>query len=144
YRNRGNGTFDDVTATALPAAPLGAHFLGCAVADYDANGRPDILLTGWGCGALYHNEGGRFRDVTRGSGLEARGPSDWTTSAAWADVDGDGRLDLYVCRYVEFTPASKQFCGQKALDGANLDMACNPRTYPSQRGSLYRNDGNGR
>ncbi|HLJ55748.1 MAG TPA: CRTAC1 family protein [Chthonomonadaceae bacterium] len=145
YRNRGDGTFDDVTAAALPPPPTRAHFLGCAVADYDGDGRPDIFLTGYGCTALYHNlGGGKFADATRGSGLEARSPHDWTTSAAWADVDGDGRLDLYVCRYIQFDPASKQFCRQKALDGASLEMACPPTTYPSQKGSLYRNEGGGK
>lgn len=145
FHNRGDGTFEDVTQQALPSPPPNAHFLGCTVADYDGDGRPDIFLTGYGSTALYHNEGnGKFRDVTRGSGLEARGPYDWTTSAAWADVDGDGRLDLFVCRYVQFTPDSKQLCAYKGLDGSALQMACSPTSYPSQRGSLYKNLGDGR
>jgi hypothetical protein len=144
YHQGPDGVFSDVTQTALPMPPSHAHFLGCSVADYDNDGHPDIFLTGHGSTTLYHNEGnGRFRDVTVGSGLEAHGPSDWTTSAAWADVDGDGKLDLYVCRYVDFTPASRQLCDFKGLDGSTIQMACGPTTYPSQRGSLYHNDGNG-
>ncbi|HLK57452.1 MAG TPA: CRTAC1 family protein [Chthonomonadaceae bacterium] len=144
YHNQGDGTFADVTEHALPKPPAQAHFLGCAVADYDGDGHPDIFLSGYGCTALYHNEGnGIFRDVTSGSGLEARGPYDWTTSAAWADVDGDGRLDLYVCRYVRFTPESRQFCGYKGLDSAGLKMACGPASYPPLQGSLYHNEGGG-
>ena len=143
YRNIGNEVFHDVTTQALPPA-VGSHFLGCSVADYDGDGLPDIFLTGYGCTALYHNEGnGQFRDVTIGSGLEARGPYDWTTSAAWADVEGDGRLDLYVCRYVKFTPQSKQLCSYKALAGGPVMMACGPTQYPVEQGSLYRNLGNG-
>jgi hypothetical protein len=145
YRNSGAGRFTDVTPSAFPPPPPRAHFLGCAVADYDGDGRPDILLTGYGSTALYHNEGnGRFREATRGSGLEARRPDDWTTSAAWADVDGDGRLDLYVCRYVRFSSASKQLCGYAGLDGSQVRMACGPTHYPPARGSLYRNEGGGR
>ncbi len=144
YRNMGSGKFTDVTAQSLPLPPDKAHFLGCSVADYDNDGHPDILLTGYGSVALYHNRGnGTFEDVTKGSGLAARNASDWTTSAAWADVDGDERLDVYICRYVQFTPQSRQLCGFKALDGANVDMACSPVDYPAQKGSLYRNEGNG-
>ena len=62
-----------------------------------------------------------------------RGPYDWTTSAAWADPDGDGRLGLYVCRYLQFTPLSKQLCAFKTLDGAPVSMACAPDIYPSHR-----------
>ena len=144
YHNEGNGHFSDVTAQALPSPPSHAHFLGCSVADYDNDGHPDIFLTGYGSTALYHNQGnGTFRDVTQGSGLEARGPYDWTTSSAWADLDGTGALSLYVCRYVRFTPNSKQLCGYSTLDGKRILMACGPTTYPSLKGSLYRNLGNG-
>jgi hypothetical protein len=144
FHNKGDGTFEDVTARALPAPPPQAHFLGCAVGDYDGDGFPDLYLSGYGCTRLYHNEGnGTFKDVTQGSGLEAHGPYDWTTSAAWADVDGDGKLDLYVCRYIQLTPHTQQLCPYPALDGSRLDMACGPTVYKPQIGSLYHNEGNG-
>lgn len=145
YRNRGNGTFTDVTDLAFPAAPRTPRLIGCTVADYDNDGLPDIFVTGYGRTILYHNEGnGTFRDVTAGSGLEARGPYDWTTSAAWADLDGTGRLDLYVCRYVRLTPRDIQLCRYPGLDGNSVMMACGPLNYAAQKGSLYRNIGGGR
>ncbi|MCS6861750.1 MAG: CRTAC1 family protein [Abditibacteriales bacterium] len=147
FRNRGDGTFEDVTERAFsPAvAPSRSLLHGAAVADYDNDGRPDIFVSGYGRTILYHNEGnGTFRDVTRGSGLEARSPHDWTTSAAWSDVDGDGDLDLYVCRYLHFTPQSKQLCLYTAVDGTPFEMTCGPQVYAPQKGSLYRNEGQGR
>ncbi len=144
FRNKGDGTFEDVSARAFPNAPARPYLEGCSVADYDGDGRPDIFVTGYGRTILYHNEGnGTFKDVTAGSGLEARGPYDWTTSAAWADVGGDGKLDLYVCRYVQFTPETKQLCAYKGLNGPDVRMACGPSAYTPQKGSLYRNLGNG-
>lgn len=144
YRNLGNGRFTEVTETVLPTPPPHAHFLGCSVADYDRDGYPDILLTGYGTLALYHNESGKkFRDVTSGSGLEAHGPYDWSTSAAWADIDGSGHLCVYIGRYVRFTPYSKQLCSYRGIDGSPVMMACGPDSYPSERGGLYRHDGNG-
>lgn len=119
--------------------------MGCSVCDYDGDGRPDIFVSGYGRTILYHNEGnGTFRDVTAGSGLEARGPDDWTTSAGWADIDCDGLPDLYVCRYVRVRPTDKQFCAFDGLDGTAIMMACYPSVYPGERGSLYHNDGHGR
>ncbi len=146
YHNRGNGTFEDVTERALPALNItpGTRLLGCAVADYDGDGKPDIFISGYGRTILLHNEGnGTFKDVTKGSGLEARGPYDWTTSAAWADLYADGKLALYVCRYVDFTPASEQLCFYDAMDGSKIKMACGPSSYKPEKGSLYRYEGNG-
>ena len=144
YRNIGGGRFENVTARAFPGAVSRPYLMGCSVCDYDEDGRPDIFVSGYGQTVLYHNEGGAFRDVTAGSGLAASGPYDWTTSAAWADVDGDGRPDLYVCRYVRFTPADHQFCTSLGSDGNPVQGACQPTVYAPQKGSLYLNKGNGR
>ncbi len=145
YRNAGGGTFEDVTEKAFPNAPRRPTLLGCAVADYDHDGRQDIFVSGYGRTILYHNEGNEtFRDVTSGSGLETRGSDDWTTSAAWADLEGTGRLDLYVCRYVRFNNHEIQLCHYSGLDGSDVLTACGPLNYPPQRGSLYRNLGSGR
>jgi len=144
FRNKGDGTFEDVSKTALPPPPTQGRMLGCAIADYDGDGKPDIFVSGYGVTRLYHNAGnGTFQDVTAGSGVEAGGPNDWITSAAWADIDGDGRPDLYVCRYVRFDATTEQLCDYQALDGSSLPMACGPTTYISQVGSMYHNEGNG-
>jgi hypothetical protein len=72
---------------------------GVAVADYDNDGRPDILVTNFGRNVLYRNLGhGRFENVAARAGVEAPG---WNTAAAFFDADGDGWLDLYVARYVD-------------------------------------------
>ncbi len=56
-------------------------------------------MTNWGGNILYRNPGdGTFRDVTATAGVTG---SRWGTAAAWGDVDGDGRLDLYVANYVD-------------------------------------------
>lgn len=72
---------------------------GVCAGDYDADGLPDLCLTRPAGGArLYHNEGGfRFTDVTEQAGVLDAGA--WTTGASFADLDGDGRLDLFVCGY---------------------------------------------
>ena len=74
---------------------------GIAVGDYDNDGRPDVFVTRWRSYALYHNRGdGTFEDATARAGLD--GDRDWPTSAAFADLDGDGDLDLYVCHYLKW------------------------------------------
>ncbi len=80
------------------------------VGDYDNDGRPDLFVTRWHSYALYHNKGdGRFEDVTVTAGLG--GDRDWPTSAAFADLDGDGDLDLYVCHYLLYDPDNPKVCG---------------------------------
>ncbi len=91
YQNLGGWRFRDVTAQVGLDQPL-FYSHGCAVGDFDNDGWPDLLVTGWGAMVLYHNEpdgagGRRFVNVTETAGL--RQPQ-WATSAAWADLDGDG------------------------------------------------------
>ena len=71
--------------------------------DYDNDGRPDLFVTRWRSYALYRNRGdGTFEDVTEQAGLG--GDRDWPTSSAFADLDDDGDLDLYVCHYGVWDP----------------------------------------
>src|SRR5579864_127069 len=107
YKNLGNGKFKDVTKeVGLDGPTFYTH--GVAVVDYDCDGWPDLLITGWGRLALYHNEsdgkgGRRFVDVTRAAGLT---DNLWSTGAAWGDLNGDGYPDLYVCHYVNWSFAN--------------------------------------
>ena len=91
----------------------GAYGFGVAVGDFDNDGRPDIFVTRWRSYALYHNLGdGRFEDVTARAGLG--GDRDWPTSAAWADLDNDGDLDLYVCHYLKWDEVNPMLCATRA------------------------------
>ena len=136
YRNNGDGSFTDVTATSgLGGLPWGT---GCAVADFDGDGRDDLLLLGYGASALYRNVGGfRFEDVTQQTGLSIPG---WASSAAFADLDGDGRLDLVVSRYVRFDPeAYPQTCSHHGTP-----VACAPTSYLPETTAVFRQTENGR
>ena len=100
YRQRPDGTFEDVTDTAGVGGE-GQWGSGVAVADYDNDGWPDILVTTFGRNVLYRNLGNsRFENVAARVGIEAAG---WNTAAAFFDADGDGWLDLYVAQYVDTT-----------------------------------------
>ncbi|TMQ34223.1 MAG: sigma-70 family RNA polymerase sigma factor [Planctomycetota bacterium] len=142
YKNLGSGKFRDVTREAGLDQPV-FYSHGCAVADYDLDGWPDLLVTGWGRVALYHNEpdgkGGRhFVDVTKKAGLT---DGLWTTSAAWADLDGDGYPDLYVCQYVNWSFANHPVC-QGYTRKVPRDV-CPPKTFTGLPHKLFRNNGNG-
>jgi hypothetical protein len=98
YRQRADGSFEDVTDQAGVAGE-GEWGSGVAVADYDNDGWPDILVTAFGRNVLYRNLGdGRFENVAARVGIETPG---WNTAAAFFDADGDGWLDLYLTRYVD-------------------------------------------
>src|SRR6185295_8129072 len=79
YRNRGDGTFEDVTTKA--GLQDAAYGMGAFAADYDNDGDVDLYVTNWGGNILYRNEGhGTFKDVTAKAGVAA---SAWSTAAAW-------------------------------------------------------------
>jgi hypothetical protein len=146
YRNLGDFRFQDVTdAAGLAALAEGKPWFyshGAAVADYDRDGWPDLLVTGWGRLALFHNEsngqGGRkFVDVSAKAGLD-RGVT-WTTSAGWADFDGDGQVDFYACQYVNWSFANNPDCN---YDGKTPDV-CPPKKFQGLQHLVFRNAGNG-
>jgi hypothetical protein len=139
YRNLGGWRFRDVTHEAGLDGPWW-YTHGCAAADYDRDGWPDLLVTGYGRLALFHNEsdgrgGRRFVEVTRAAGLE-RGHF-WGTSAAWGDLDGDGYPDLYVCQYVDWSFANNPPCPGYTTD-VPRDV-CTPRHFAAVPHALYHN-----
>jgi len=136
YRNNRNGTFTDVTARA--GLNVQMYGMGVAIADYNNDGLPDILITAVGQNRLFQNTGqGHFIDVTEKSGLGGR--TAFSTSALWFDFDRDGLLDLFVCNYVKWSAANDVFC---SLDGKNKSY-CTPEAYPGSTCWLFRNRGNG-
>ncbi|MDG3004798.1 FG-GAP-like repeat-containing protein [Paludisphaera mucosa] len=137
FRNRGDGAFEDATDAAGLAKLPGGYGHGVAVGDYDGDGRADLFVTRWRRYALYRNRGdGTFEEATEPAGLG--GDRDWPTSAAFADLDGDGDLDLYVCHYVRWDETNPQRCPDASGQGLSY---CDPRLFPAIGDRLYRNDG---
>src|SRR6266702_4654090 len=122
---------------------------GCAFFDFDNDGWMDIYLVNSGkCdfltpnpplrNALYrNNRDGTFTDVTEKAGLAAPG---WASSAVWFDYDNDGRLDLFVCRFVDFDKSRNKFCGNEKTGER---FYCIPRVYPPAASRLFHNNGDG-
>jgi enediyne biosynthesis protein E4 len=137
YHNNGNGTFTDVTRQAGLALPM--FGLGVAVGDYDNDGFDDIFITALGQSHLFHNNGnGTFTDVTKAAGMW--GPNEFSTSAAWVDYDRDGRLDLVVANYVQWTEQTDLYC---TLDGTHKSY-CTPESYKGTSVRLWHNLGGGK
>jgi hypothetical protein len=138
YRNNRNGTFTDVTESAH-AGGNGWGF-GCAAADYDNDGKTDLLVTTFGPNILYHNNGdGTFTDVSNRSGLT--GGSIWHTGAAFADYDGDGLLDVYIAGYLDFNVLHPEL---KTCEYRGVQVhACGPLGYKGAPDALYHNNGDG-
>ena len=136
YRNNGNGTFTDKTSTSgIAVFDFG---MGACSADYDSDGWPDLYVTGVGSNKLYRNNGnGSFADVTDKAGSGGAGL--WSSSCAFADIDNDGDVDLFVTNYVDFTPDNNKFC----TGGPGIRTYCHPNVYHSLPDILYRNNGNG-
>jgi hypothetical protein len=139
-RNKGDGTFEDVTAHAGLAGENLGYNLGVAVGDYDNDGNEDLFLCGAGRNTLYHNNGdGTFTDVTAQSGLDAKPAGTLSVGAAWFDYDNDGLLDLVVSNYTIWTPQTDKRCSM-----GGVEYYCDPRLYQSVAHRLYHNLGHGK
>ena len=135
FRNKGDGTFEDVTTRARVAGH--GYGMGCVVGDYDNDGHDDLFVTGLDRTILYRNKGnGTFEDVTARAGV---GSSRWTTAAGFGDLDGDGDLDLVVVAYVEADPRHVPEC----LDPTGKPYHCSPGQFKPQADHLFRNNGDG-
>jgi enediyne biosynthesis protein E4 len=138
YHNNGDGTFTDVTDKAGVGAE-GLYGQGVAVGDYDNDGWPDMLVTGYGHTILYHNNGnGTFTDVTAKAGVADEGK--WSTSAGWFDYDKDGYLDLVITNYIKWTPQTNFWCGEHR---AGYRAYCHPDNYKGEPTKLYHNNHDG-
>src|SRR5229473_2864054 len=121
---------------------------GCAFLDYDNDGWMDIYLINSGkCdfynpnpplrNAMYrNNRDGTFTDVTEKAGVATPG---WASSAVWFDYDNDGRLDLFVCQFVEFSKSKNLPC----IAYNNKPGYCVPRLYKPTPSWLFHNNGDG-
>ncbi|MFN0112762.1 MAG: CRTAC1 family protein [Blastocatellia bacterium] len=140
YRNNHDGTFTDVTEKAGVGCGKMGHFgMGAAAADFDGDGWQDLYVTNYGKNVLFRNKGdGTFSDVTDNAGVAA---PNWSTCATWFDYDNDGRLDLFVSSFVQYSLAGSVFCGDNKQ---GRRYYCIPRVFKPRPSFLFHNDGNGK
>ena len=137
YRNRRDGTFEDVSASS--GITHGQYGMGACAADYDNDGWVDLYVTAVGTNSLYRNDGGKaFTDVTRTAGVA--GAAGFSAGCAFADVDRDGDVDLFVVNYVDARVDNSLFCGDTTK---KLRIYCHPLNFAQLPDVLYRNNGNG-
>ncbi len=141
YRNRGDGTFEDAT-TKAGVGGEGRWGCGVAVADFDNDGWPDILITNFGPNILYRNRGdGTFENVAARAGIESPG---WNTGAAFLDADADGDLDLYVASYIDCT-LDEVLAARPILSWKGVDkVALGPFGLKGAPDHFFLSDGRGR
>lgn len=139
YFGDGELHFTDHTVAAGLDVPI--YAMGAAAADFDNDGDVDLFVSAVGKNRLYQNEGGTFTDITSDAGVGGEDTA-WSTSCGFLDYDNDGRLDLYVCNYVDWnkqTDESQNF----TLDGETRAYGP-PRAFAGTFSYLYHNEGDGK
>jgi hypothetical protein len=140
YRNNGDGTFTDVT-TQAGVQGVG-YSMGVAAGDYDNDGFVDLYVTGVNRNQLLHNNGdGTFTDVTEKAGVAGTVPGygkPWAVAAGWFDYKNDGRLDLLVIDYLDYSVPTAKLCFI-----GDVRAYCAPGNFKGMPNILYRNNGDG-
>ncbi|MEQ1828976.1 MAG: CRTAC1 family protein [Pirellula sp.] len=136
YSNNGLGKFTNVTKDV--GLDVSVYGMGVACGDYDNDGRVDVFVSCLGTDKLFHNEAGKFVDVTALAGVGGD-PNAWSVSSGWFDYDLDGDLDLLVCHYVEW---SREFdlAQEFRLTGGKERGYGRPQPFGGTFPSLFRND----
>ena len=139
YRNRGDSTFEDVTARAgLAASGWGQ---GVCAGDYDNDGFEDLYVTYYGQSRLYHNRGdATFEEVTARAGLTEKRLR-WGSGCAFLDFDRDGKLDLFVANYIDLDLKTAPVPDSGLCRYRGIKVACGPPGLAGGRNALYRNRG---
>jgi len=147
YRRERGRFIDHTEAAGLALPSLAGVGQGVCAADYDGDGDWDLFLTYLGANRLLQNDSGRFTDVTDVAGVAGetwqdeagREHPEWSTSATFVDLDGDGWLDLFVCNYLQWAPETDI---EMVLQGSTRGYA-SPKLYRGSTSRLYRNRGDG-
>jgi len=145
FHNNHDGTFTDVSAKA--GVQNDRWGMGCAVADYDNDGYPDLYVSNYGKNRLFHNnKNGTFTDVAEQAKVTL---GNWSTGATWGDYDGDGKLDLFVAGYLHWdwdNPPAKGGEGGSSNSFCTFRgeaTACGPRGLKGEPDHLFHNNGDG-
>ncbi len=144
FHNNHDGTFTEVAEKA--GVTNERWGFGCAVADYDNDGWPDIYVSNFGKNRLYHNNhDGTFTDVAEKAGVQL---GNWSSGVTWGDYDGDGKLDLFVAGYIHWDwnhlPSSGEGNETNAFCTFRGErVACGPRGLKGEPDHLFHNNGDG-
>ena len=137
YRNRGDGTFEDVT----DAARVGddGWGTGVTVGDADGDGLPDLFVSNFGPDVLYRNRGdGAFEALSDPPGLDG-----WSTGAVFFDADRDGDEDLYVAAYIDCT-LEEVLQAEPTLEWNEVMVMLGPFGLEGEANHYFENLGGGR
>lgn len=130
YRNKGDGTFENVTKKA--GVGHEGFGMGVTIGDFNNDSYPDIYVSNHGPNVLYKNNGnGTFSDISKKVGLDG---DESSVGAVWLDYDNDGLLDLYVGNYLSFDPDYKFYYAPDGFPG--------PMSFDGEIDRLYKNLGN--